>query len=95
MATYKLEVTTGNLDLSGTLDHIFITLFGEDGESERTELEKLGSEFVTGAVSSINLTRTKIVRDFNAAPSLQTKTYFLNPLFQLKVYGRDGGISKY
>lgn len=51
MAEYKLEVTTGDLKKAGTWDHIFVTLFGSDGQSERTELNNLGLDFVAGWVS--------------------------------------------
>lgn len=38
MAKYNVEVTTGNLNFSGTFDLIFLTLVGSDGESEPTHL---------------------------------------------------------
>ncbi len=51
MAEYKVEVTTGNLKRAGTWDHIFITLFGTAGQSERTELVNFGINFRPGKVS--------------------------------------------
>lgn len=51
MAEYKLEVTTGDMQYAGTWDHIFVTLFGHEGQSERTELDNLGIDFSTGTVS--------------------------------------------
>lgn len=42
MAEYKVEVTNGNLGFSGRFDLIFITLFGSEGQSEKTQLNILG-----------------------------------------------------
>lgn len=53
MANYKLEVTTGKLKDSGTFDHIFVTLTGTRGQSERTELDNYGLDFKRGMVSGI------------------------------------------
>ena len=39
MAEYKLAVTTAAVPLSETYDFIFVSLFGTEGESQRTELE--------------------------------------------------------
>uniref|UniRef100_A0A672HGF5 Si:dkey-17e16.9 n=1 Tax=Salarias fasciatus TaxID=181472 RepID=A0A672HGF5_SALFA len=39
MAEYKLEVTTGTMKYAGTMDYIHATLFGTEGQSERTELD--------------------------------------------------------
>lgn len=49
MAEYKVEVTTGNLTKSGTLDLIFVTLFGSEGESAPIHLNVLG--VISGSVS--------------------------------------------
>lgn len=51
MAEYKVEVTTGDMQHAGTLDHIFITIFGTTGQSERTELDNYGMDFKPGKVS--------------------------------------------
>ncbi|TNN24794.1 Hydroperoxide isomerase ALOXE3 [Liparis tanakae] len=51
MVGYKLEVTTGDLKSAGTWDHIYVTLFGTEGQSERTELDNFGIDFSTGTVS--------------------------------------------
>ncbi|XP_036942275.1 hydroperoxide isomerase ALOXE3-like [Acanthopagrus latus] len=48
MAEYKLEVTTGNMTNAGTFDHMFVTLIGTGGKSERTELDNYGADFKTG-----------------------------------------------
>ncbi|KAM8725544.1 hydroperoxide isomerase ALOXE3-like [Acanthopagrus schlegelii] len=48
MAEYKLEVTTGNMTNAGTFDHVFVTLIGTGGKSERTELDNYGADFKTG-----------------------------------------------
>ncbi|XP_073349122.1 hydroperoxide isomerase ALOXE3-like [Pagrus major] len=50
MAEYKLEVTTGNMTNAGTFDHVFVTLLGTGGKSERTELDNYGVDFKTGMV---------------------------------------------
>lgn len=42
MAKYNVEVTTGNLDYSGTFDLIFVTLIGSDGESDPIQLNVFG-----------------------------------------------------
>lgn len=51
MAEYKVEVTTGGMKHAGTWDHIFMTLIGTKGQSERTELDNYGLDFTRGAVS--------------------------------------------
>ena len=51
MAEYKLEVSTGDMEYAGTWNHIYVTLFGTDGQSERTELDNYGTDFTTGTVS--------------------------------------------
>lgn len=38
MAEYNVEVTTGNLDYSGTFDLIFVTLIGSEGECDPIQL---------------------------------------------------------
>ena len=53
MAEYKLEVTTGNMTNAGTFDHMFVTLIGTGGKSERTELDNYGADFKTGMVRTI------------------------------------------
>uniref|UniRef100_A0A8C2ZEQ2 Uncharacterized protein n=1 Tax=Cyclopterus lumpus TaxID=8103 RepID=A0A8C2ZEQ2_CYCLU len=55
MAEYKLEVTTGDMKYSGTNDHIYVTLFGTEGQSERTELDNFGTDFSTGTVRTYTL----------------------------------------
>ncbi|XP_059212421.1 hydroperoxide isomerase ALOXE3-like [Centropristis striata] len=52
MAEYKLEVTTGDLQHAGTWDHIFVTLFGTEGQSERMKLDNFGFDFTTGTTGS-------------------------------------------
>lgn len=51
MAEYKLEVTTGDMKYAGTMDTIYITLFGTEGKSDRTKLDNLGIDFTSGKVS--------------------------------------------
>ncbi|XP_060635912.2 hydroperoxide isomerase ALOXE3-like [Anolis sagrei] len=48
---YKVRVTTGNHIDAGTLDSIFITLVGTEGESPKTVLDNWGVDFYPGAVS--------------------------------------------
>ncbi|XP_008395952.1 arachidonate 12-lipoxygenase, 12R-type-like isoform X2 [Poecilia reticulata] len=48
MAEYKVKVTTGTMKHSGTIDHIYVILIGTEGQSERTELNSLGMDFITG-----------------------------------------------
>ncbi|XP_061785003.2 hydroperoxide isomerase ALOXE3-like [Nerophis lumbriciformis] len=52
MAEYKLDVTTGELVGAGTWDHILITLFGTEGQSERMELNNWGVDFITGTTGT-------------------------------------------
>ncbi|XP_042369614.1 hydroperoxide isomerase ALOXE3-like, partial [Plectropomus leopardus] len=52
MAEYKLEVTTGDKQYAGTWDHIYVTLFGTEGQSERTELDNYGFDFSTGTTGT-------------------------------------------
>ncbi|KAM6905681.1 hydroperoxide isomerase ALOXE3-like [Lycodopsis pacificus] len=55
MTEYKLEVTTGDQQYAGTWDHIFITLFGSEGQSERTELDNFGIDFATGKTGNYTM----------------------------------------
>lgn len=50
MAEYKLEVTTGDRVFAGTFDSVYVTLIGTEGESERTELDNFGVDFLTTKV---------------------------------------------
>lgn len=50
MATYHAEVTTGSMIYAGTTGHVFITLIGTEGESERIRLNNFG-RFTTETVS--------------------------------------------
>lgn len=49
MAKYHLEVSTGNLNYSGTFNRIFATLIGTDGQSDKIQLNIFG--IGQGAVS--------------------------------------------
>ena len=55
MAVYKVHVTTGDMCLAGTNDHVFVTLVGTDGESERTELDNYGLDFCSDQVRNCSL----------------------------------------
>ncbi|XP_029984478.1 hydroperoxide isomerase ALOXE3-like [Sphaeramia orbicularis] len=55
MAEYKLQVTTGSMKKAGTFDHIFVTLIGTNGQSERTDLDNFGLDFMTGQTSTYTI----------------------------------------
>ncbi|XP_067428075.1 hydroperoxide isomerase ALOXE3-like [Thunnus thynnus] len=55
MAEYKLEVSTGDMEYAGTWDHIYVTLFGTEGQSERTELDNYGTDFTTGTTGTYTI----------------------------------------
>uniref|UniRef100_A0A3B4V2L1 Hydroperoxide isomerase ALOXE3-like n=1 Tax=Seriola dumerili TaxID=41447 RepID=A0A3B4V2L1_SERDU len=55
MAEYKLEVTTGEMPYAGTWDHVFVTLFGNEGQSERIELDNYGPDFTRAAVRTYTI----------------------------------------
>uniref|UniRef100_A0A3P9KNF0 Si:dkey-17e16.9 n=1 Tax=Oryzias latipes TaxID=8090 RepID=A0A3P9KNF0_ORYLA len=55
MAEYKLSVTTGGMRHAGTLDNIFIILFGTEGQSERTRLDNSGIDFKSGTTRTYSL----------------------------------------
>ncbi|TNN65665.1 Hydroperoxide isomerase ALOXE3 [Liparis tanakae] len=55
MVQYKIEVTTGVMKSAGTWDHIYVTLFGTEGQSERTELDNFGTDYSTGTTGTYNL----------------------------------------
>uniref|UniRef100_A0A671WXM6 Si:dkey-17e16.9 n=1 Tax=Sparus aurata TaxID=8175 RepID=A0A671WXM6_SPAAU len=61
MAEYKLEVTTGNMTNAGTFDHVFATLIGTGGKSERTELDNYGVDFKTGKVRTIQSSPSQVL----------------------------------
>ncbi|XP_061609951.1 hydroperoxide isomerase ALOXE3-like [Phyllopteryx taeniolatus] len=48
MAEYKLEITRGKMFFAGTFDRILVTLLGSDGQSEKTDLNNWGVDFMTG-----------------------------------------------
>ncbi|KAH0626130.1 hypothetical protein JD844_000911 [Phrynosoma platyrhinos] len=50
MATYKVQVATGDYMLAGTYSRISIILVGTRGESTKQRLDNLGKDFVRGAV---------------------------------------------
>nr|XP_043904896.1 hydroperoxide isomerase ALOXE3-like [Solea senegalensis] len=55
MAEYKIEVSTGDMQDAGTWDHVFLTLFGNEGQSERTDLDNFGWDFTTGATGTYTI----------------------------------------
>ncbi|XP_026791831.3 polyunsaturated fatty acid lipoxygenase ALOX12 [Pangasianodon hypophthalmus] len=73
---YKVTVATGTLEFSGTTNYVYVTLVGENGESERTLLDKPGLDLCRGAVdeyivqSSTPLGRVLLVR-------LEKQKYFV------------------
>uniref|UniRef100_A0A8C7F1T4 Arachidonate 12-lipoxygenase, 12S-type-like n=2 Tax=Oncorhynchus TaxID=8016 RepID=A0A8C7F1T4_ONCKI len=50
MEEYKVTVATGTSEYSGTNNYIYVTLVGENGQSERTILDNPGLDFCRGAV---------------------------------------------
>uniref|UniRef100_A0A8C6UAJ8 Arachidonate 12-lipoxygenase n=1 Tax=Neogobius melanostomus TaxID=47308 RepID=A0A8C6UAJ8_9GOBI len=50
METYTVIVATGTSEYAGTNNYIYVTLVGEQGESERTLLDNPGLDFCRGAV---------------------------------------------
>uniref|UniRef100_A0A3P8URG4 Si:dkey-17e16.9 n=1 Tax=Cynoglossus semilaevis TaxID=244447 RepID=A0A3P8URG4_CYNSE len=52
MAEYKVEVKTGDQPGAGTWDHILVTIIGDAGESERTNLDNFGRDFKSGKVGT-------------------------------------------
>uniref|UniRef100_A0A3B4V3U7 Hydroperoxide isomerase ALOXE3-like n=1 Tax=Seriola dumerili TaxID=41447 RepID=A0A3B4V3U7_SERDU len=63
MAEYKLEVTTGDMQYAGTWDHIFITFFGNEGQSDRTELDNFGTYTIKTSSSLGKLLLVKVEKD--------------------------------
>ncbi|XP_060112824.1 hydroperoxide isomerase ALOXE3-like [Heteronotia binoei] len=55
MATYKVQVATGNLTLAGTYSSISITLIGTRGKSHKQALNNRGRDFVPGAVDDYEM----------------------------------------
>ncbi|XP_046708400.1 polyunsaturated fatty acid lipoxygenase ALOX12-like [Silurus meridionalis] len=73
---YKVIVATGNLEYSGTSNYVYLTLVGENGESERTLLDKPGLDLYRNTAdeylvqSSVSLGRVLLVR-------LEKQKYFV------------------
>ncbi|XP_073349231.1 hydroperoxide isomerase ALOXE3-like [Pagrus major] len=58
MAGYKVEVATGDMKEAGTWDKVYVTLFGTEGKSERTELDNYGLDFNRGTVRTYTIKTT-------------------------------------
>uniref|UniRef100_A0A8C7Q947 Uncharacterized protein n=1 Tax=Oncorhynchus mykiss TaxID=8022 RepID=A0A8C7Q947_ONCMY len=56
MVEYKVKVTTGEVLFSGSSDYIYVTLIGTEGESERTNLDNYGLDFMTGMTGTYTVT---------------------------------------
>uniref|UniRef100_A0A8D0A388 Arachidonate 12-lipoxygenase n=1 Tax=Sander lucioperca TaxID=283035 RepID=A0A8D0A388_SANLU len=56
MEVYTVTVATGTSEYSGTNNYIYVTLVGEEGESERTLLDNPGLDFCRGAVDQYKVT---------------------------------------
>uniref|UniRef100_A0A672HFQ2 Si:dkey-17e16.9 n=1 Tax=Salarias fasciatus TaxID=181472 RepID=A0A672HFQ2_SALFA len=80
MAEYKLEVTTGTMKYAGTMDYIHATLFGTEGQSERTELDNVGFDALSGMVGS---TRTYTVKTTTSLGKLLLLKVEKDPFFIL------------
>ncbi|KAM8882137.1 arachidonate 12-lipoxygenase, 12S-type isoform 1-T1 [Synchiropus picturatus] len=50
MEVYTVTVVTGSKEYAGTKNLIYVTLVGEEGESERTMLDNVGLDFNRGSV---------------------------------------------
>ncbi|XP_058468855.1 hydroperoxide isomerase ALOXE3-like [Solea solea] len=59
MVEYKIEVTTGDMQHAGTWDHVFLTLFGNEGQSDRANLDNIGRDFTTGSTGTYNIKTRK------------------------------------
>ncbi|GLD49377.1 hydroperoxide isomerase ALOXE3-like isoform X1 [Lates japonicus] len=78
MAEYKLELTTGDMQYAGTLDHIFVTLFGNEGQSERTELNNFGIDFKAGKTGTYTM-KTKSSLGKLLLVKVEKDPYFVFP----------------
>ncbi|XP_018528113.1 hydroperoxide isomerase ALOXE3 [Lates calcarifer] len=78
MAEYKLELTTGDMQYAGTLDHIFVTLFGNEGQSERTELNNFGIDFTAGKTGTYTI-KTKSSLGKLLLVKVEKDPYFVFP----------------
>uniref|UniRef100_W5LZM4 Lipoxygenase domain-containing protein n=1 Tax=Lepisosteus oculatus TaxID=7918 RepID=W5LZM4_LEPOC len=58
--TYKVSVTTGNIDYAGTNDYVYITLIGTDDRSETFTLDNWGNDRVRGATDVYSITCKKL-----------------------------------
>lgn len=56
MASYKVQVATGQFWGSGTFDTISVTLVGSQGESAKQTLDNVGKDFIPGAVDEYAVT---------------------------------------
>ncbi|XP_028559191.2 hydroperoxide isomerase ALOXE3-like [Podarcis muralis] len=56
MATYNVQVVTGKQLRAGTIDSVFATLVGTQGESPKTVLDNWGPDFYRGAVRDYEVT---------------------------------------
>uniref|UniRef100_A0AAV2LXY6 Uncharacterized protein n=1 Tax=Knipowitschia caucasica TaxID=637954 RepID=A0AAV2LXY6_KNICA len=56
MATYQVEVSTGDMAYAGTWDHISVTLVGTAGQSQKTELNGWGRDFGVGSIRTYSVT---------------------------------------
>uniref|UniRef100_A0A672HGN2 Hydroperoxide isomerase ALOXE3-like n=1 Tax=Salarias fasciatus TaxID=181472 RepID=A0A672HGN2_SALFA len=77
MAEYKLEVTTGTMKYAGTMDYIHATLFGTEGQSERTELDNFGFDALSG------MTRTYTIKTTTSLGKLLLLKVEKDPFFIL------------
>ncbi|KAM9857495.1 hydroperoxide isomerase ALOXE3-like isoform 1-T2 [Aulostomus maculatus] len=55
MSEYKVEVTTGDMQYAGTLDNVYITIYGTKGQSERTKLNNFGIDFTAGKTGTYTI----------------------------------------
>lgn len=52
MTEYKVEVRTGDMAHAQSRDHIWVTLIGTNGQSQKIKLDVWGRDFRKGSVST-------------------------------------------
>ncbi|XP_067325826.1 hydroperoxide isomerase ALOXE3-like [Anolis sagrei] len=60
---YSVKVVTGNNLKAGTIDAIYITLVGTEGESPKTAMDNFGVDFFAGAVSDYKVSSKQDLGD--------------------------------
>ncbi|XP_039603346.1 polyunsaturated fatty acid 5-lipoxygenase-like [Polypterus senegalus] len=63
MATYKLFVATGQNEYAGTMDYIYATVIGKEGQSETTTLDNFGRDHYRGCVGEYDVSSKVLLED--------------------------------